>query len=97
MKKEKFSSQKFLELATKDNFINLDLTLKEIISSDSASYFHAHAMDGDVAICPEFIFWKGPRPFPLDGILGNRALTSSLKESLDVANDLLNKIEVMNR
>lgn len=91
MAKERFNAQKFLELAADEKLINLNISLKEIVASKSASYFNSVADDGDIVICPDFLWWRGPRPHFGD-VFENVQLANSLRESLKVANDLLQKL-----
>lgn len=91
MEKEKFNAQKFLQLAGEEGLINLNVSLKEVISSKSAGYFNSAADDGDYVICPDFFWWKGPIPHRGD-IFQNLQLANSLRESLKVANELSQKL-----
>lgn len=92
---ERFNAQKFLELASEENFINLNISLKEVAFSKSAAYFNSIADEGDIIFCPDFLWWKGPRPHHFDDVLGNVQLAASLKESLKVANNLLEKLNTI--
>jgi hypothetical protein len=91
MSNEKFNAQRFLELASEEGLINLNISLKEVVSSKSASYFNSVADEGDIIICPDFLWWKGPIPHRGD-VFGNLQLANSLRESLKVSNELLQKI-----
>lgn len=91
MSHERFDAQKFLQLAGEEGLINLNITLKEVASSRSFSYFNSFADDGDIVICPDFIWWKGPRPHRED-LFGNLQLANSLRESLKVSNELIQKL-----
>ena len=91
MANERFNAQRFLELAGEEGFINLNISLKEVVSSKSASYFNSVAEDGDIIICPDFLWWKGPVPHRGD-VFGNLQLATSLRESLKLTNELLQKV-----
>ena len=91
MPNERFNAQKFLELASEEGLINLNISLKEVVASKSATYFNSVADDGDIIICPDFLWWKGPIPHAED-VLGNFQLAVSLRESLKVANTLIEKL-----
>ena len=91
MANERFNAQKFLELASEEGLINLDISLKQVVASKSATYFNSVADDGDIIICPDFLWWKGPRPHRED-IFGNLQLATSLRESLKVTSDLIQKL-----
>lgn len=91
MGNERFNAQKFLELAAEEKLINLNISLKEIVSSKSATYFNSFANDGDIVICPDFLWWKGPIPHAGD-IRENLQIANSLRESLRVTNELVHKL-----
>lgn len=91
MSKERFNAQRFLQMAGEEGIINLDLSLKQLATSKAADYFSQVADDGDYVICPDFIFWRGPRPH-FEDILQRRDLVNSLQESLNLNKQLLGKM-----
>lgn len=92
---EKFNVQEFLKQASADGLINLDITLKQAVTSKSFGYLNGFADPWDWwcgSDLRHLIIWRGPRVRIEDVLIGNLRLNEGLRESLQINNTLAERL-----
>ena len=85
--------QKVLQMAGDEKILNLDMTFREFANSKTFGSLSAYEEPWEVFCGTTFriVFWRGPRL--RDSILENFQLVDSLKESLNLTNELGHRLE----
>lgn len=92
---ENFNVQKFLEQAEADGLINLNITLKQAVSSKSIGYLNSFRDPWDWwcgSDLRHLIIWRGPRVRIEELLIDNIKLNEGLRESLHINNTLAERL-----